>query len=183
VSRSPQGPRASGFEWRAGAARSYAPEAPKCVSSVQVNPKGAADLFEICWSRSEQTLGRRPEALPLTGGRGGRKRARGIAATPVAATERDDELRRGYAPGPRAGRRPMSCPGCTGFERYGVVVSLSSCSSELGEWKPCGKGSRCRAETRDGSTSEDGLGRAHEPHGRQRPSWPHSDAGRKPPRR
>jgi hypothetical protein len=183
VQKSPQGLRAFGSERRAGDARRNAPEAPKRVSSVQVNPKGAADLYEICWSRSGQTLGRRPEALPLTGGRGGCKRARGIAATPVVATERDEGLRRENAPGPRAGRRPTSRPGCMGLERYGVVVSLSSCSSELGEWKPCGKATRSRVETRDGSVSEDGLGRAHEPHGRQRPSWPRSDAGSKPPRR
>jgi hypothetical protein len=56
---------------------------------------GASDLSQIRRSRSGQTLRCRPEASPFTGGRAGQKRARGIAATPVAATERDEVLRRG----------------------------------------------------------------------------------------
>jgi hypothetical protein len=54
---------------------------------------------------------------------------------------------KGDAPGPRYGRRPMSAPGDMSFERSGVSVFLTSCSSELGERKPCGKGSRSGAST------------------------------------
>lgn len=56
---------------------------------------GAADLLQIRRSRSGQTLRRRPDASPLTGGRRREKRARGIAATPVAVADRDEVLRRG----------------------------------------------------------------------------------------
>jgi hypothetical protein len=56
---------------------------------------GAADLLQIRRSRVGQTLRRRRDASPLTGVRGPQKRARGIAATPVAAAVRDGELRRG----------------------------------------------------------------------------------------
>jgi hypothetical protein len=45
------------------------------------------------------------------------------------------------------------------FERSGVSVFLTSCSSELGERKPCGKGSRSGAVTATwrgcGSVSEE----------------------------
>lgn len=85
------------------------------VSSVQGNPMGAADLSQIRRSRTGQTLRRRPEASPFTGGRGGRKRARGIAATPVAATERDGALRRGTPRGlgTDVGRCPRQVAGAS----------------------------------------------------------------------
>jgi hypothetical protein len=73
----------------------------------------------------------------------------------------------GNAPGPRSGRRPTSGPGHTGLERSGVVVSLTSCSSELGERKPCGKGSRSGAATatwrRRGSVAEAASDRRRNP--------------------
>ena len=72
-----------------------APGGARGVSTVQENPKGAADLSQIRRFRLGQTLGRRPDAAHFNGSRRGRKRARGIEATPVAAAGRDEELRRG----------------------------------------------------------------------------------------
>jgi len=95
------------------------------VSSVQDNPKGAAGLQQIRRFRTVQTLGRRPEAIHFTEDGRGRKRGRGIAATPVAAAGRDEVLRRGDAPGPRHGWRNDTRARALGFERSGVVVSLS----------------------------------------------------------
>jgi len=61
----------------------------------------------------------------------------------------------------------MSAPGHTSFERSGVSVFLTSCSSELGERKPCGKGSRrdAAAATRrcPGSAAEEASDKRENP--------------------
>jgi hypothetical protein len=137
-----------------------APGGARGVSSVQENPTGAADLSQIRWSRTVQTLGRRPETTHFTGGRRGRKRARGIVATPVAAAVREDVLRRGTPRGrgmggvttPRPGRRASSDP---------ASRCLSPCVSERRERKPCGKGSRAvrrRTAARRSKRSRNGDG-------------------------
>jgi len=99
-------------------------EAPESVSSVQGNPMGAADLSEIRRSRIGQTPGRRPEADLLTEGRGGWKRAGGIAATPVAASMRDEVLRRGTPQDLRrsGGRRHGEDGGLRAVRRLGVLL-------------------------------------------------------------
>jgi hypothetical protein len=61
----------------------------------------------------------------------------------------------------------MSAPGNMSFERSGVSVFLTSCSSELGERKPCGKGSRRGAATatwrRLGSVAEEASDKRRNP--------------------
>jgi hypothetical protein len=61
----------------------------------------------------------------------------------------------------------MSAPGQPSFERSGVSVFLTSCSSELGERKPCGNGSRwdAAAATRwcPGSEAEEASDKRQNP--------------------
>jgi hypothetical protein len=61
----------------------------------------------------------------------------------------------------------MSAPGNMSFERSGVTVFLTSCSSELGERRPCGKGSRRGAATatwrRLGSVAEEASDQRRNP--------------------
>jgi len=79
---------------RAGVVRKNAPEAPERVSSVQGNPMGAADLLGDP-PVPDRTDPETPARTPPSRGVRGKERARGIAATPVAAAERDEGLRRG----------------------------------------------------------------------------------------
>jgi hypothetical protein len=129
-------------------------EAPERVSSVQENPKGAADLSKIRRFRLGQTLGRRPDAVHFTGDGRGRKRARGIEATPVAATSRDDVLRRGTPRGRGTcgvtthvpGRWASSDPASRCF---------SPCVSERRERRPRRQGIASGAATHRGSVPEE----------------------------
>jgi hypothetical protein len=81
----------------------------------------------------------------------------------------------------------MSAPGNMSFERSGVSVFLTSCSSELGERKPCGKGSRSGSATatwsRSGSVIEEVSEKRKNPMDGSGPRGRKGEAGMKPSRR
>ena len=115
---------------------------------------GAADLTQIRRFRPGQTLGRRPDAVHFTGDGRGRKRARGIEATPVAAAGRDDVLRRGTPRGQGTGGVTTHAPG-----RWASSDPASRCFSpyvsERRERRPLRQGIASGAATHRGSVPEE----------------------------
>jgi len=81
------------------------------VSSVQENPRGAADLQQVRRSRIGQTLKRRPAAPPSPGAAAGRSAGGGLRRRRLPQRSRDGELRRGTSrgQGTNVGRR--TCQG------------------------------------------------------------------------
>jgi hypothetical protein len=157
-------------------------EAPERVSSVQDNPKGAAGLSQIRRFRTVQTLGRRPGADLFTEGGRGRKRGRGIAATPVAAAGRDEVLRRGTPRGrgvdgvttSRPERRASSDP---------ASRCLSPCVSERRERKPLRQGIASGAATQRSPRFEEVSDRRQNPMDGSGPRGRKAERGAKPSRR
>jgi K(+)-stimulated pyrophosphate-energized sodium pump len=121
---SPRGTKISGSERRAGAVRRYAPGGARArLVGAGRTPWERRISTRSADSASDRPWGAGPKELPH-GGTGGRKRAGGIAATPVAAAMRKDVLRRGTPRGRGQGGAATPRPGAglRAIRRRGVFL-------------------------------------------------------------